>query len=163
MTFLEFSDPVLDEPAREPAGEPIRVLFLCVHNSARSQMAEGMLREWGGPEFEAHSAGSEATEVRPLAIRAMNEIGIDISGQRSKTVGEYQGQRFDYAVTVCDDALEACPYFAGADAQVHWGFDDPAAAEGTEEERLAVFRRVRDEIARHVRDFAKLARDGRSE
>ena len=128
-----------------------RVLFLCVHNSARSQMAEGMLRAWGADRFEAHSAGNEATEIRPLAIRAMAEVGIDISGQRSKSVREYEGQQFDLAVTVCDDAKEACPYFP-TDRQLHWAFDDPAAAAGTEEERLAVFRRVRDQIAAHIRD-----------
>ena len=127
-----------------------RVLFLCVHNSARSQMAEGMLRAWGGDRYEAHSAGSEATEVRPLAIRAMSEIGIDIAGQRSKTVREYDGQHFNLAVTVCEDASEACPYFP-ADRQLHWAFDDPAAATGPEEQRLEVFRRVRDEIAARIR------------
>lgn len=132
------------------AGERARVLFLCVHNSARSQMAEGMLRAWGDDRFEAHSAGSEATEVRPLAIRAMAELGIDISGQQSKTVSAYHGQPFDLAVTVCDDAREACPYFP-AERQLHWTFDDPSAATGTEAERLAVFRRVRDEIGSRIR------------
>ena len=127
-----------------------RVLFLCVHNSARSQMAEGMLRAWGPDRYEAHSAGNEATEVRPLAIRALAEIGIDISGQRSKSVREYDGERFDLAVTVCDDAKEACPYFP-ADRQLHWAFDDPSAATGSEEDRLTVFRRVRDEIAERIR------------
>jgi arsenate reductase len=136
-----------------PVGGRRRVLFLCVHNSARSQMAEGMLRAWAGDRFEAYSAGNEATEVRPLAIRAMSELGIDIGGQRSKTTAEYAGQRFDYAITVCDEAREACPYFPGADAQLHWAFDDPAAATGSEEERLAAFRRVRDEIAARIREF----------
>jgi arsenate reductase (thioredoxin) len=127
-----------------------RVLFLCVHSSARSQMAEGLLRTIAGGRFEAFSAGAEATEVRPLAIRAMAEVGIDISGQRSKTVQEFEGQAFDWVVTVCDDAKEACPYFPG-DRQLHWSFDDPSAAEGPEEERLEVFRRVRDEIAMRIR------------
>jgi arsenate reductase len=127
-----------------------RVLFLCVHNSARSQMAEGMLRAWAGDRFESHSAGSEATEVRPLAVRAMAELGIDISGQHSKTVAAFAGQAFDVAVTVCDDAREACPYFP-ADRQVHWAFDDPAAVTGSEDEQLAVFRRIRDEIAARIR------------
>jgi arsenate reductase (thioredoxin) len=127
-----------------------RVLFLCVHNSARSQMAEGLLRTIAGGRFEAFSAGAEATEVRPLAIRAMAEVGIDISGQRSKTVQEFEGQAFDWVVTVCDDAKEACPYFPG-DRQLHWSFDDPSAAEGPEEERLEVFRRIRDEIALRIR------------
>jgi arsenate reductase len=127
-----------------------RVLFLCVHNSARSQMAEGLLRTIAGNRFEAFSAGAEATEVRPLAIRAMAEVGIDISGQRSKTVGEFEGQAFDWVITVCDDAKEACPYFPG-DRQLHWSFDDPSAAGGTEQDRLEVFRRVRDEIATRIR------------
>jgi arsenate reductase len=117
-------------------------------------MAEGMLRAWASDRFEAHSAGNEATSVRPLAVRAMSEIGIDIAGQRSKSVADYAGQPFDYAITVCDDAKEACPYFPGARSQLHWRFDDPAAAEGSEDERLAVFRRVRDEIAQQVREFA---------
>ena len=132
-----------------PASGLPRVLFLCVHNSARSQMAEGLLRSLAGGRYEAHSAGSEATEVRPQAIRAMAEIGIDISGQRSKTVEAYRGQDFEYVVTVCDDSKEACPYFPG-EQQLHWSFDDPAAAAGTEDERLAVFRRVRDEIASRI-------------
>lgn len=128
-----------------------RVLFLCTHNSARSQMAEGLLRAWAGDGFEAHSAGVEATEVRPLAIRAMAEIGIDISGHASKRLDTYLGQPFAYAITVCDEAREACPYFPGAMQQLHWSFDDPSAATGTEDERLAVFRRVRDEIGARIR------------
>jgi arsenate reductase (thioredoxin) len=127
-----------------------RVLFLCVHNSARSQMAEGLLRALAGDRFEAFSAGAEATEVRPLAIRAMAELGVDIAGQRSKTVREFDGRTFDWVVTVCDDAKEACPYFPGG-RQLHWSFDDPSAAQGTEEQRLEVFRRVRDEIAARIR------------
>lgn len=117
-------------------------------------MAEGMLRAWGGDHFEAHSAGNEATEVRPLAVRAMAELGIDISAHRSKAVADYAGQRFDFAITVCDDAEEACPYFPHAGKQLHWRFDDPSAANGTEAEQLAVFRRIRDEIALSVRAFA---------
>jgi arsenate reductase (thioredoxin) len=128
-----------------------RVLFLCTHNSARSQMAEGLLRAWAGDRFEAHSAGVEATEVRPLAIRAMAELGIDISAHTSKPLDAYLGQPFDYAITVCDEAREACPYFPGAGAQLHWSFDDPSATTGTEDERLAVFRRVRDEIGARIR------------
>jgi arsenate reductase (thioredoxin) len=128
-----------------------RVLFLCSHNSARSQMAEGLLQSWGGDRFEVHSAGTEATEVRPLAITAMAEIGIDISGHTSKAVQRYQGQQFDAAVTVCADAKEACPYFPNARRQIHWSFDDPSAATGTENEQLAVYRRVRDEIGDRIR------------
>ena len=129
---------------------PRRVLFLCTHNSARSQMAEGLLRELGGSGFEAHSAGTEATHVRPLAIRAMQEIGIDIGAQRSKTLDEYAGQPFDLVVTVCDEAREACPYFPGARAQIHWSLPDPSKAAGGEEARLAVFREVRDELRRRI-------------
>jgi arsenate reductase (thioredoxin) len=123
-----------------------RVLFLCTHNSARSQMAEGLLRHLAGERFEAHSAGTEATLVRPLAIRAMEEIDIDISGQESKALDGYLDQPFDYVITVCDDASEACPVFPGARNRLHWSFEDPSQAEGSEDERLAVFRRVRDEI-----------------
>ena len=129
-----------------------RVLFLCTHNSARSQMAEGLLRAWGGGRFEVESAGVEASEVRPLATRAMAEIGIDISRQTSKRLDVFVGEHFDYAVTVCDEAREACPYFPGSKATLHWSFDDPSAATGTEEERLQVFRRVRDEIAARIRE-----------
>ena len=123
-----------------------RVLFLCTHNSARSQMAEGLLRHLAGERFEAHSAGTEATLVRPLAIRAMEEIDIDISGQESKALDGYLDQPFDYVITVCDDANEACPVFPGSRNRLHWSFEDPSQAEGSEDERLAVFRRVRDEI-----------------
>jgi arsenate reductase (thioredoxin) len=128
-----------------------RVLFLCTHNSARSQMAEGLLRAWAGDRFEAFSAGTEATEVRPLAICAMAELGIDISGHRSKALTEFVGQPFDLAITTCDDAKEACPFFPGADRQLHWAFDDPSATTGTDDEQLAVFRRVRDEIGGRIR------------
>jgi arsenate reductase len=134
------------------------VLFLCVHNSARSQMAEGLLRARAGDRFEAFSAGNEATEVRPLAITAMAELGINISGQRSKTTADLGGRHFDYAITVCQDATEACPYYANAAHQIHWGFDDPAAATGSEEEQLAIFRRVRDEIAASIDDFVGAAK-----
>ncbi len=129
------------------------VLFLCVHNSARSQMAEGLLRARGGDGFEAFSAGSVASNVRPLAISAMAELGIDISAQRSKSVAEFDGRRFDYVITVCDDAKEACPYFANAEHQVHWRFDDPAAATGDAAAQLSTYRRVRDEIATQIDHF----------
>lgn len=137
--------------------EKARVLFVCTHNSARSQMAEGFLREYGGDRFESHSAGTEATAVRPEAIKAMAEVGIDISGQQSKTVDRYLGQSFAWVITVCDQAREACPVFPGADETAHWGFDDPSGAQGAEDERMATFRRVRDEIARRVRMFALAA------
>lgn len=117
-------------------------------------MAEGLLRAQAGDRFEAFSAGSEATHVRPLATRVMSEVGIDISRQRSKTVAEFAGQQFDYAVTVCDESREACPYFPRAQHQLHWLFDDPAAATGSEADQLAVYRRVRDEIIERIRAFA---------
>ena len=128
-----------------------RVLFLCTHNSARSQMAEGMLRAWGGDRFDAYSAGVQANVVAPLAIRAMDEIGIDISDQMSKRIETFDGQAFDRAVTVCADASESCPYFPRAGRQLHWSFEDPSAARGTAAQQLAVFRRVRDQIAERIR------------
>jgi arsenate reductase (thioredoxin) len=123
-----------------------KILFLCTHNSARSQMAEGLLRHLAGDRFEVYSAGTEATSVRPEAIAAMAELGVDISGQESETLDRYLGEPFDYVVTVCDDANEACPVFPGAKNRLHWSFRDPSRATGSEEERLEVFREVRDEI-----------------
>jgi arsenate reductase (thioredoxin) len=125
---------------------------LCTHNSARSQMAEGLLRHLAGDHFEAMSAGTEATHVRPLAIRAMKEIGIDISGQESKTLERYLEEPLDHVITVCDDANEACPFFPGAQGRLHWSFEDPSKAEGTEEERLAVFRSVRNRISQRIEE-----------
>ena len=113
-------------------------------------MAEGLLRHLAGDRFEAMSAGTEATHVRPLAIRAMEEIGIDISGQESKTLAQYLQEHLDYVITVCDDANEACPFFPGAQSRLHWSFVDPSKAEGTEGERLEAFRRVRDGIKNRV-------------
>lgn len=123
-----------------------RVLFLCTHNSARSQMAEGLLRHFGRENFEAHSAGTEATSVRPEAVTVMAEIGSNISGAESKTLERYLGEDFEYVITVCDDANEACPVFPGAKRRLHWSFEDPSRATGALEERLVVYRRVRDEI-----------------
>ena len=130
--------------------EKTKVLFLCTHNSARSQMAEGLLRHLAGDRFEVMSAGTEATHVRPLAVKAMYELGIDISGQESKTLERYLRETFDYVVTVCDDANEACPLFPGAKRRLHWSFKDPAQATGSEEERLRVFQSVRNEIRERV-------------
>ena len=129
-----------------------RVLFLCTHNSARSQMAEGLLRHLGGERFEVFSAGTEATRVRPLAIKAMAEFGVDISGQESKTLDRYLGEPFDAVITVCDDAAEACPVFPGAKQRLHWSFPDPSKATGTEAEQLAVYRSVRDAIRGRIED-----------
>ena len=127
-----------------------RVLFLCTHNSARSQMAEGLLRDLGGDRFEPFSAGTEATHVRPLAIRAMAELDIDISGQESKTLDRYLDQPFDAVITVCDQANEACPVFFGARRRLHWSFPDPSKAQGDQEQQLAVYRQVRDAIRERI-------------
>jgi arsenate reductase len=123
-----------------------RALVLCTHNSARSQMAEGFIRALASDRFEVESAGTEATRVHPLAVRAMDEVGIDLRGHVSKTLDRFLGDRWDYVITVCDSANERCPFFPGAAQRVHWSFDDPSAATGTDEERLAAFRRVRDAI-----------------
>jgi len=130
--------------------EKTKVLFLCTHNSARSQMAEGLVRHLAGDRFEVMSAGTEATHVRPLAVRAMDEVGIDISGQESKTLDRYLGEPFDYVITVCEEANEACPFFPGAAERLHWSLPDPAAAQGTEEQRLEVFRSVRDLLRYYI-------------
>jgi len=129
---------------------PRRVLFLCTHNSARSQMAEGLLRSLGGDGFEVHSAGTEATRVRPLAIAAMNELGIDITGQTSKTLDPYEDQRFDDVITVCDEANETCPVFPNAARRLHWSLPDPSKATGTEAEQLGVYRTVRDALRARI-------------
>ncbi len=129
-----------------------KVLFLCTHNSARSQMAEGLLRHLAGDRFEVHSAGTEATSVRPEAVRVMAEIGADISGQESKTLERYLGESFEYVITVCDDANEACPVFPGARNRLHWSFEDPSQATGDDEERLEVFQKVRDRIRSRIEE-----------
>jgi arsenate reductase len=123
-----------------------RILVLCTGNSCRSQMAEGFLRHYGGDKVEVYSAGLEPKGVHPLAIKVMAEIEMYISHQTSKHVNEFVGQKFDYVITVCDNAAKNCPVFPGAETKLHWPFDDPAGATGGEEEILAVFRRVRDEI-----------------
>ena len=127
-----------------------KVLFLCTGNSARSQMAEGYLRHVAHERFEAMSAGIEPNGLNPLAVEAMAEIGIDISRQSSKDVVTLLGQHIPYVITVCDNARERCPIFPRTYKFLHWSFEDPAAATGTREEKLAVFRRVRDEIARQI-------------
>jgi len=130
-----------------------RVLILCTGNSARSQMAEGLLRSMDGERFEVVSAGVSPSSVRPEAIVAMREIGVDISSHRSKSVDEFLGQEFDYVITVCDNANEQCPVFPGKTKRIHWSFEDPAAAEGSAEEKLRVFGRVRDEIRSRLEEF----------
>jgi arsenate reductase len=135
--------------------EKQRVLILCTGNSARSQMAEGLLRHDAGECFAVESAGTKPSRVRPEAIAVMGELGIDISGQRSKHVDEFQGQPFDYVITVCDNARESCPVFFGATTRLHQSFEDPGALNGSERERLALFRRVRDELRTYLAAFAR--------
>jgi arsenate reductase len=130
-----------------------RVLFLCTGNSARSQMAEGLLRHLGGGQFDVRSAGIRPTSLREEAIRAMAEIGIDISAQTSKSVEEFTSQAFDYVITVCDSARQNCPVFPGAVRMLHWSIEDPAAVEGGADLRLAAFRAARDELGRRIRAF----------
>jgi arsenate reductase len=133
-----------------------RVLILCTGNSARSQMAEGLLRHDAGGQFEVESAGTRPGAVRSEATAVMRDLGIDISGHRSKHVDELAGQRFDYVITVCDNAKESCPVFPGTAKRLHHSFDDPPPpSEGTEEERMAIFRRVRDELRQYLREFAQ--------
>jgi arsenate reductase len=135
-----------------------RVLILCTGNSARSQMAEGLLRHDAGDAFEVESAGAKPGTVRPEAIKAMHEVGIDISSHRSKHLDEFEGQHFDYVITVCDNAKEACPVFPGAVKRLHKSFEDPPPSTvGTDEERLAVFRKVRDELHTYLKSFAASA------
>ncbi len=130
-----------------------RVLFLCTGNSSRSQMAEGWLRHLTGSRFDVASAGTKPSGLHPDAVLVMREAGVDIAGHRSKNVSEFLPQRFDLVITVCDSAKEACPYFPGKVQRLHWSFPDPAAAAGTHEERLAVFRHVRDQIAARISEL----------
>lgn len=139
----------------DPSGVgPTRVLFVCTGNSARSVMAEALLRQHGGDRFEVYSAGTEPKGINPLTLRVLAEAGLDASFARSKSVDEFLGQSFDYVVTVCDQARQTCPVFPGVHRSLHWGYEDPAAAIGTEDERLAVFRRVFIQMGERVRQFA---------
>ena len=135
-----------------------RVLFLCTGNSARSQIAEALLKHLGGADFEVLSAGTRPTGVDPLTLRVLQERGLDSAGLRSKSLDEFAGQRFDYVVTVCDAAAEECPFFPGAAQQLHWSFPDPAAVEGTEEEKLAAFRETERGMRERVQDFVEAVR-----
>jgi arsenate reductase len=134
--------------------DPIRVLFVCTGNSARSIMAEALLRQAGGDRFEVHSAGTVPRGINPLTLRVLGDAGIDTSWARSKSVDEYLGQSFDYVVTVCDEARQVCPVFPGVHESLHWGYEDPAEAQGSEEERLAVFRKVFIQLGERIRQFA---------
>lgn len=135
---------------------PIRVLFLCTHNSARSQMAEALLRHIGGGKFEVYSAGTEATRVHPLAVQAMANVDLDISGARSKHLDEYLSQDFDYVITVCDAANESCPIFPGDPKRIHWSFPDPSLVQGSDKERLRAFEKVAGEISLRLRTWVQL-------
>ncbi len=134
-------------------GDKPSILFLCIHNSCRSQMAEGLMRHLAGERYEALSAGVEQGRVHPRAVAAMAGIGIDISGQRSQPMSDYADRPIDIVVTTCDEAVEACPVWPNAGRMLHWGFPDPASAEGAEEEVVAFFRTVRDAIADRIRQF----------
>jgi len=139
--------------------DQMRVLILCTGNSARSQMAEGLLRHDGEDAFAAESAGLEPSSVRPEAIDVMREIGIDISGQHSKSLDKFIGQPFDYVITVCDNANQNCPIFPEAKRRIHWSVDDPAAVGGTEETRLMAFRAARDDLRKRLGEFIESAKE----
>ena len=145
------------------SNRPIRVLFVCTGNSARSVMAEALVRTKGGDAFDVDSAGTDPRGINPLTRRVLAEAGIDSSWARSKSVTEYLGQQFDYVVTVCDEARQVCPVFPGVHESLHWGYEDPAEAEGTEEERLAVFRRVFVQLGERINQFIPLALRDRRE
>lgn len=130
-----------------------KILILCTGNSARSQMAEGLLKHIAKGEYEVFSAGTQPSLLRPEAVKALSEIGIDISGNRSKSVGEFASEEIDFVLTVCNDARENCPYFPAKTRLIHRSFADPAAVEGDEENRLAAFRKVRDELSEYLPDF----------
>ena len=136
---------------------PIRVIFVCTGNSARSQMAEALLRHDGGARFEVVSAGVDPRGVHPMTIEALAKVGIDISGARSKPVGEFLGQRFDYVITVCDRARASCPVFPGGGETLHWGIEDPAEAAGSDAERAAAFDTALREVASRIRAFLPTA------
>jgi arsenate reductase len=143
--------------------DPIRVLFICTGNSARSQIAEALLRDFGGADFEVFSAGTEPKGVSAYTVRVLAEIDVDWSGARSKSVTEFLGQPFDYVITVCDRARQTCPVFPGRHETLHWDLTDPAEVEGSDERKLEAFRRTRTEVATRLRPFVELARRARRE
>ncbi len=130
-----------------------RVLFICTHNSARSQMAEGLINHDLAGKVKAFSAGTDPTFVHPLAVAAMEELGIDISRQRSKSLDEFEGEKFDFVITLCDHAAESCPVFFGGTRRMHMGFPDPSGVAGTEEEKLTFFHKLRDQIRKEIMEF----------
>jgi arsenate reductase (thioredoxin) len=167
LTDLELTIQAAGRASRSSAGdvmpaEPIRVLFVCTGNSARSQMAEALLRDFGGPDFEVLSAGTQPAGVNPYTVRVLREIDIDWSNARSKSVTRFIGQRWDYVITVCDRARQSCPVFPGEHNSMHWGLEDPAEVEGTDERKLEAFRRTRTEVATRLRPFVELARRARA-
>lgn len=136
--------------------EPLRILVICTGNSARSQMAEGLFRHLGGERVQVFSAGSEPSgAVHPLAVRAMAEIGLDIAAHRPKALSDFLGQSFDYVIAVCSHAAQSCPVFPGPATHLNWFYDDPAAVQGTETERLAAFRAVRDDLRARITDWLR--------
>ena len=141
-----------------PFAGSIRVLFVCTGNSARSIMAESLLRKHGGPDFEVFSAGTVPRGVNPLTIRVLTEAGLPTDNLSSKSVNEFRGERFNYVITVCDQARQVCPVFPGSHQSLHWGYDDPAEATGTDEERLPVFRSVFTQIGQRITQFVAIAR-----
>jgi arsenate reductase len=165
LTDLENTVAAADRGHKESpmSADPIRVLFVCTGNSARSQIGEAMLRDLGGVDFEAFSAGTEPKGVNPDTVRVLSEVGIDWSGARSKSVTEFLGQPFDYVITVCDRARQTCPVFPGNHNTLHWGLDDPAEVEGTDEQKLDAFRRTLTEVSMRIRPFVELARRARRE
>jgi protein-tyrosine-phosphatase len=162
--------PAVSEPVQAPdpraetiAYSPIRILFLCTHNSARSQMAEGLLRKLGGNQVEVYSAGSEPATIHPLAIKVMAEMGVDLSDHRSKHMDEFKGQNFDYIVTVCDRVREVCPVFPGDPQQIHWSFPDPAAIEGGMQTRERGFTNTAIQLATRIQYLLLMIQRNRKE
>ena len=145
------------QPVTKARAATIRVLFVCTGNSARSVMAEALLRHHGGVDFAVHSAGTEPKGINPLTLRVLAGAGIDAAWTRSKSVTEYLGQSFDYVITVCDQARQSCPVFPGAHESLHWSYEDPAAAEGTDEQRMAIFSRSLTMIAERIHEFIPAA------
>ncbi len=142
---------------RPMPADPISVLFVCTHNSARSQIAEALLARYGGDDFEVASAGTEVSRVNPYAIRVLADLGIDWSGARSKSITEFLDRRFDYVITVCDRARATCPVFPGSSNTLHWGLDDPSEVHGTDEQNLAAFRQTQTEVSARLRPFIEVA------
>ncbi len=167
LTDLELTIQAAGRARRSSEGiamsaDPIRVLFVCTGNSARSQIAEALLKDYGGSDFEVFSAGTAPKGVNPYTVRVLDEVGIDWSGAMAKSVTEFVGQPFDYVITVCDRARQTCPVFPGSHNSLHWGLDDPAEVEGADAEKLEAFRRTRTEVATRLRPFVELARRARA-